>query len=287
LDADDAKNFIETGVLIKRAADNENDVLRNLAGQIYGVADAAYNLPPNDPLKTQLHGGKPNFEPANEVGWAQFRKIQASHHHAIRQAIEKLHPVANQLCDCTEKSEVQFAYMTNQTFDKGQRVMVPRTKDFPNNLHIDGGGKKDNKTGYPQKHHRHTLICGLVLKDISSPREGPLMYMPGSHKAIVEKLHETRLIRDQLIDRFGIDTKKDRKHFIAKAGDVIFMHYMIFHGTELNYTDDLRAMMYIRFDADLDDLTHTQSDEAIPAHTFRDLWRDFDKAWALRGPDEP
>lgn len=139
--------------------------------------------------------------------------------------------------------------------------MVEEPKFTPR-PHLDGMYSPLN--GVPKGTVRgFSLLMGIVLRDIESDYAGNLMVWPGTHKLHAEYFREHGY--QSLLNGMPPVDYPEPVHVIAEAGDVIFAHYLLAHGTAPNLSPNIRYMVYFR-------LYHTEHDTSRLAE---DPWLDF------------
>lgn len=137
--------------------------------------------------------------------------------------------------------------------------------------HLDGMYSPLN--GVPKGTVRgFTLLMGIVLRDIEQDFSGNLMVWPGTHHRHAEYFRAHGY--HALLNGMPPIAYPEPVHVTAKAGDVVFAHYLLAHGTAPNLSPNIRYTVYFR-------LYHAAHDTSRLAE---DPWIDFPGVQARR-PD--
>lgn len=94
-------------------------------------------------------------------------------------------------------------------------------------------------------HEQHSMIAAIVHFDDASVEKGCLRVVPGSHKLGPLPASGS----DRRLPDFDID---DALPIEARAGDAIFMSYLLVHGSGLNVSDEPRTTILVQMRDPLD-----------------------------------
>jgi ectoine hydroxylase-related dioxygenase (phytanoyl-CoA dioxygenase family) len=88
-------------------------------------------------------------------------------------------------------------------------------------------------------HERHSMIAVIIHFDDAPDEKGCLRVVPGSHKlGPLEAVGE-----DHTLPQFPLDAATP---IPAKAGDAIFMSYLLVHGSGVNRSDEPRTTILVQ-----------------------------------------
>ncbi len=88
-------------------------------------------------------------------------------------------------------------------------------------------------------HERHSMIAAIVHFDDAPVEKGCLRVVPGSHKlGPLEAVGQDHVLPD-----FPIE---EALPVPAKAGDAIFMSYLLIHGSGVNFSDEPRTTILVQ-----------------------------------------
>lgn len=131
--------------------------------------------------------------------------------------------------------------------------------------HLDGMHTPDN--GVPKGVIRNfTALVGIALSDVPAPFSGNLSLWPGSHKSYEEYFREHT--PQSLLEGMPKVPLPEPKQLLAKAGDVMLVHYQVAHGAAINVSPHVRYAIYFR-------LKHVDHDKD-PWGAMTNIWRDWE-----------
>ena len=109
--------------------------------------------------------------------------------------------------------------------------------------HIDGVPTPDN--GMPPDQIEHfTCLLGVVLADVTEPNRGNFTVWPGGHRKIEQWFCENP--KEKLLEGYPELDLAEPHQVCAKAGDVVFAHYLLPHGVGPHTGPDPRYMVFFR-----------------------------------------
>lgn len=98
-------------------------------------------------------------------------------------------------------------------------------------------------------HSNKDLVIAAVLLDDCTPENGPVLYIPGSHRGPLHSHHHDGRFYGAIdIAAAGLDLKK-AVPALGKAGSVVFHHTMTIHGSALNRSSADRRLLFYEYAA--------------------------------------
>ncbi len=131
--------------------------------------------------------------------------------------------------------------------------------------HLDGMHTPHN--GVPKGEIRNfTMLVGIALSDVPQPYAGNFTLWPRTHTLFQKYFQEHG--PESLLDGMPDVELPEPQQLIAKAGDVMLVHYEVAHGAAINVSPHTRYAIYFR-------LKHIDHDER-KWETMTDIWLDWE-----------
>jgi hypothetical protein len=142
-----------------------------------------------------------------------------------------------------------------------QQIAEPRDP----HPHIDGMPGPLNGVSAGTLYH-FTALAGVFLSDIEAPFQGNFTVWPGSHRTL--ETHFRAHGTDGLLQGFPPVPMPPPRQLLVRAGDVLFAHHQLAHGSAPNVGANVRYAVFFR-------LAHQDHDPSSTA-TMTDLWREWE-----------
>ncbi len=98
-------------------------------------------------------------------------------------------------------------------------------------------------------HSNQDLVIAAVLLDDCTPENGPVLYIPGSHRGPLHPHHHGGRFYGAIdVAATGLDVAK-AVPALGPAGSVVFHHTMTAHGSALNRSDADRRLLFYEYAA--------------------------------------
>ncbi len=146
-----------------------------------------------------------------------------------------------------EVSDVFF----EATFESPMRDMVvdligPNVKFHHSKINIKLP-RTESRVGLHQDfsytpHTNDDIVTALLLLDDMTPRNGPLMAVPGSHREGQKSLWQNGAFTGQIAADESRELSERLVPMTGRAGDVCLMHTSLVHGSEPNRSDARRTL---------------------------------------------
>lgn len=131
--------------------------------------------------------------------------------------------------------------------------------------HLDGMHSPHN--GVPKGEIRNfTMLVGIALSDVTTSYAGNFTVWPRTHALFQDYFREHG--PDSLLNGMPDVELPEPKQLLAKAGDVMLVHYEVAHSAAINVSPHTRYAIYFR-------LKHVDHDER-KWETMTDIWLDWE-----------
>lgn len=135
----------------------------------------------------------------------------------------------------------------------------------PPHPHLDGMHTKHN--GVPEGEIRNfTMLLGVALSDLPAPNSGNFTVWPGTHHQYEQYFRQREPAA--LLEGMPPINLPEPKQLLAKAGDVMLVHYQLAHAAAPNVSPYPRYAIYFR-------LKH-QAHDNHNKETLTDIWLDWE-----------
>lgn len=131
--------------------------------------------------------------------------------------------------------------------------------------HLDGMHSPHN--GVPKGEIRNfTMLVGIALSDVTQPYAGNFTVWPQTHTLFQEYFKANG--PESLLNGMPAIELPEAKQLLAKAGDVMLVHYEVAHAAAINVSPHVRYAIYFR-------LKHIDHDDR-KWETMTDIWLDWE-----------
>lgn len=146
-------------------------------------------------------------------------------------------------------------------------LRFPRLLDPPPEPHPHLDGMHSPNNGVPAGTIRNfTMLLGVALSDVTQPYAGNFTVWPGTHH-IFEEYFRERGPR-ALLEGMPKVEMPEPQQLLARAGDVMLVHYELAHSAAVNVSPHTRYAIYFR----LHHVEHASQQE----ETMTDIWMEWD-----------
>lgn len=152
------------------------------------------------------------------------------------------------------------------------RFPVEEGRRMPIEPHLDGMASRTNKVPSGQLHN-FTALIGVMLSDMPTRDRGNFTVFPGSH--LLNAAYLKGKGPKSLLDGMPDVVLPEPVQIVGRPGDVVLAHYLLSHGTAVNWSSDVRYMVFFR-------LVHTDHD-AQKWDSLTDLWLHWPGIRAVTG----